>query len=104
MQLCNRFIRKSATLRYSNSDVSYICLSLLGENRVCVAGFGAVLSDGRSGLPLEESSGCKDALISESYLTLAFPDRVECWDLQGNEKTRTWSMEIERQSGSSGNV
>ncbi|XP_075998671.1 RCC1 domain-containing protein 1 [Genypterus blacodes] len=72
-------------------------------SRVCVAGFGTVPdTDRRCGVSMEESYGCEDAIVGESYLTLAFPDRVECWDLQGNEKTRTWSMEIETHSGHSG--
>lgn len=51
-----------------------------------------------------ENRGCKDALISESYLTLAFPDRIESWDLQKKEKAPSWSMEIKTQSESSGDV
>ncbi|KAF7660463.1 hypothetical protein LDENG_00280900 [Lucifuga dentata] len=79
-----------------------ISLHLDGENCVCLAGFGAIPSSGYCGTYIEESFGCKDAFISESYLTLAFPERIECWNLKNNEKTRTWSMEIVTQSDSSG--
>nr|XP_046249162.1 RCC1 domain-containing protein 1-like isoform X2 [Scatophagus argus] len=47
---------------------------------------------------VEESRGCKDALISESYLTIAFPDRIESWHLQKEEKTPSWSMKIKPES------
>ncbi|XP_049930054.1 RCC1 domain-containing protein 1-like [Epinephelus moara] len=70
-----------------------------GDSCVCLAGFVSTESCGTS---LKESRGCKDAIISESYLTLAFSDRVESWDLQKEEKTLTWSMEIKTHSDSSG--
>lgn len=59
---------------------------------MCLAGFG-ITSESR-GVTEKESHGCEDASIGESYLTLAFPDRLECWDLQKEEDTPSWSMEI----------
>uniref|UniRef100_A0A8C3GCF4 RCC1 domain containing 1 n=1 Tax=Cyclopterus lumpus TaxID=8103 RepID=A0A8C3GCF4_CYCLU len=70
------------------------------DSCVCLAGF--VSSEAWSGLPLRESRGCRDALISESCLTLAFSDRLESWDLQKEEKTPSWSMEITPPPESSG--
>lgn len=68
---------------------------LAGDSCVCVAGFGAVTES--CGV-VKESHGCKDALISEFHLTLAFPDRLESWDLQKEEKTPSWSMELKTES------
>lgn len=67
---------------------------------MCLAGFGAASES--CGVIVKEIPGCRDASISESYLTLAFPDRLESWDLQKEEKTPSWSMEIKTES--SGNV
>lgn len=53
---------------------------------------------------MKESLGCRDAQISEGYLTLAFSDRIECWNLEQNEKTLEWSMEIKTPSEESGIV
>ncbi|XP_053174708.1 RCC1 domain-containing protein 1-like [Scomber japonicus] len=74
-------------------------LHLDGEGCVCLAGFGAVTS--KEWISMAESHGCKDAFISESYLTLAFPDRVESWDLENKKETPAWSMEIKTQPESS---
>uniref|UniRef100_A0A3Q4BQF7 RCC1 domain containing 1 n=1 Tax=Mola mola TaxID=94237 RepID=A0A3Q4BQF7_MOLML len=52
-----------------------------GHSCMCLAGFG-ITSESR-GVTEKESHGCEDASIGESYLTLAFPDRLECWDLTG---------------------
>ncbi|XP_076589366.1 RCC1 domain-containing protein 1 isoform X1 [Chaetodon auriga] len=71
-------------------------LHLDGDSCVCLAGFGAASEP--CGISMKESRGCKDAVISESYLTLAFPDRIETWDLQKEEKTPSWSMEIKAES------
>nr|XP_019934875.1 PREDICTED: RCC1 domain-containing protein 1 isoform X1 [Paralichthys olivaceus] len=65
-----------------------------GDSCVCVAGFAAASSCGVS-----VSLGCKDAFISEQHLTLAFPGRIETWDLQRKDKTPSWSREINTQSG-----
>lgn len=69
---------------------------------MCLAGFGALISNESCGISVKESRGCKDAYISELYLTLAFPDRIESWDLQTKEKSASWSMEVKTES--SGNV
>ncbi|KAK2842083.1 hypothetical protein Q5P01_012283 [Channa striata] len=61
---------------------------------VCLAGFRAAVSGGSCGICREESRGCKDALITESHLILSFPDRIESWDLQKEEKTPSWVMEV----------
>ncbi|XP_008274091.1 RCC1 domain-containing protein 1 [Stegastes partitus] len=71
----------------------------LGEDScVSLAGFGTSNSSESCDTSTLESRGCKDAFISESHLTLAFPDRIEFWDLQKKEKTPSWSMEIKPQS------
>ncbi|XP_068458709.1 RCC1 domain-containing protein 1-like [Clinocottus analis] len=75
-------------------------LHLDSDGCVCLAGFAS--SDSCSGLPVRESRGCRDALISESCLTLAFPDRLESWDLQKEETTPSWSMEIKTPPEGSG--
>uniref|UniRef100_UPI0037E764CB RCC1 domain-containing protein 1-like n=1 Tax=Semicossyphus pulcher TaxID=241346 RepID=UPI0037E764CB len=77
-------------------------LHLDGVSCVCLAGFGAVLSNDSCGDNTKHSRGCTDAFISESHLTLAFPDRVESWDLQKVEETPSWSKEIKPQSEISG--
>uniref|UniRef100_A0A3P8SJ59 RCC1 domain containing 1 n=1 Tax=Amphiprion percula TaxID=161767 RepID=A0A3P8SJ59_AMPPE len=69
-----------------------------GDGCVCLAGSGTLDSNDCHGISTVESRGCEDAFISESHLTLAFPDRIECWDLQKKEKTPSWSMEIKPQS------
>ncbi|XP_037538642.1 RCC1 domain-containing protein 1 isoform X2 [Nematolebias whitei] len=64
----------------------------LDNSCVCVAGHGAPCSVAVS------TCGCADAIISEWHLTLAFPQRIECWELQKNDTTPSWSMEINTQS------
>ncbi|XP_044049318.1 RCC1 domain-containing protein 1-like isoform X2 [Siniperca chuatsi] len=73
-------------------------LHLGGDSCVCLGGFGAVIASESCGISMKETPGCKDAFISELYLTLAFPDRIESWDLQKKEKTPSWSMEIKTES------
>ncbi|XP_062276379.1 RCC1 domain-containing protein 1-like isoform X2 [Scomber scombrus] len=73
--------------------------SLHLDGCVCLAGFGAVTS--KECISMAESRGCKDAFISESYLTLSFPGRVESWDLENKKETPAWSMEIKTQPESS---
>ncbi|XP_061577503.1 RCC1 domain-containing protein 1-like [Cololabis saira] len=85
--------RKPAQVRASWSRTA--CLHFDGDSRVSLAGFGASISN-----QCCESGGCTDAFITESHLTLAFPDRVESWDLQKKDKT-PWSMEVPSQAGSS---
>ncbi|XP_041853960.1 RCC1 domain-containing protein 1-like isoform X2 [Melanotaenia boesemani] len=64
-------------------------------------GFGASVSHESCGACLIESRECKDASISESHLTLVFPDRIESWDLQEKDKTPSWSRKIINQAESS---
>lgn len=71
-------------------------LRLPGDSCVRLAGFRAASES--CGVVVKESRGCKDASISDSYLILAFPDRLESWDLQKEEKTPSWSMEIKAES------
>ncbi|XP_022610071.1 RCC1 domain-containing protein 1 isoform X1 [Seriola dumerili] len=73
-----------------------------GDSCVCVAGFEAATSKESCGVSVIDSRGCTDAVISELYLTLAFPDRIETWDLRNKEKTPSWGMEIKTQPQSSG--
>lgn len=69
-------------------------LHVEGEGgRVCLAGFGNGTPCG-NGRCVEVSCGCRDAHISEGYLSLAFSDRVECWDLNQTETKPVWSMEL----------
>lgn len=68
-----------------------------------LTGFGVGVSKQACVDYRQESRGCKDAQISETHLTLAFPARVECWDLQKEAKTPSWSMEI-KDSDISGKV
>ncbi|XP_069018594.1 RCC1 domain-containing protein 1-like [Embiotoca jacksoni] len=76
-------------------------LHLDGDTGACLAGFGTSFSGECCGISAVESRGCKDASISESHLILAFPDRIESWDLQKKDNTPSWSMEIKTQSESS---
>lgn len=69
-----------------------------GESCVSLAGCGAGISSDSCGVSVKQSRGCEDVFISESHLTLAFPDRIESWDLQKEEKTPSWSMEIKLES------
>lgn len=66
---------------------------------MCLTGFGSAKVS--CGVVVKESLGCKDASISETYLILAFPDRLESWDLQKEGKTPSWSMEIETEDSGS---
>ncbi|KAM7002767.1 RCC1 domain-containing protein 1 [Tautogolabrus adspersus] len=70
-----------------------------GDSYVCLAGFGAVQSNECF---VKHSSGYTDASISESYMTLVFPDRVESWDLQKEVESPAWSMLINTQSDTVG--
>ncbi|XP_029378746.1 RCC1 domain-containing protein 1 [Echeneis naucrates] len=90
----SRHIRASWSRRAS--------LSLDGGSCVSLSGFGDALSSESCRAPLAESRGCKDALLGELYLTLAFPDRIESWDLRKTSKTPSWRMDIQTQSESSG--
>ncbi|XP_054633126.1 RCC1 domain-containing protein 1-like [Dunckerocampus dactyliophorus] len=60
-----------------------------GGGSLCLAGF-----NGGNDTLLVESRGCKDAAIGESFLILAFADRLESWDLNNNQKTPSWSMDV----------
>nr|XP_061812250.1 RCC1 domain-containing protein 1-like [Nerophis lumbriciformis] len=40
-------------------------------------------------------TGCTDAVIGESFLILVFPDRVESWDLDNDEKIPVWTMDVQ---------
>ncbi|CAL8359894.1 unnamed protein product [Lota lota] len=64
-------------------------LCLHGERRVYLQGFGADVN----GSCMNESLGCKDALLGERYLTLGFKNKVECWDVQRRGPAPAWSME-----------
>ncbi|XP_061533560.1 RCC1 domain-containing protein 1-like isoform X3 [Phycodurus eques] len=67
-----------------------------GGRCLCLAGFKAA-----SGI---YGTGCTDAVIGESFLILAFPDRIESWDMDNDEKkTPVWSMELKTTSDSAGN-
>ncbi|XP_054475313.1 RCC1 domain-containing protein 1-like [Anoplopoma fimbria] len=74
-------------------------LHLDSDSCVCLAGF--VSNESYTVLTVKESRGCKDAIISESHLTLAFPDRLESWDLQKEEKTPSWSIALKTHPESS---
>ncbi|XP_018519739.1 RCC1 domain-containing protein 1 [Lates calcarifer] len=103
-ELTSHVERSGCCLKTSQIKASWsrrACLHLVGDSRVCLAGFGADVSGDSCGDSVVESRGCKDAFISELYLTLAFPDRIESWDLQMKEKTPSWSMEIKTQPESS---
>ncbi|XP_061678044.1 RCC1 domain-containing protein 1 isoform X2 [Syngnathoides biaculeatus] len=66
-----------------------------GAPSLCLAGFNAARG--------VDVTGCTDALIGESFLVLAFPDRFESWHMDNDEKTTpVWSMEIKTTSDSAG--
>lgn len=74
----------------------------LGEDScVFLAGFGASVSNEPLSPVTMDTRGCTDAVLTETHLTLAFPDRVESWDLQSKEKAPSWSMQIISQSQNS---
>lgn len=75
-----------------------------GHSCLSLAGFGESVSSEDCGISKIESHGCKDVFISESHLTLAFPDRIETWDLQKREKSPSWSMDIKTDAEGSGNM
>ncbi|XP_028306088.1 RCC1 domain-containing protein 1 isoform X2 [Gouania willdenowi] len=68
-----------------------------GDSCVCVAGFGSDVSS-CCGTCVAHSYGCVNVFISETHLTLAFPHKIETWDLQKKEETPSWSMDLEAQS------
>ncbi|KAM3610090.1 uncharacterized protein V6R79_025182 [Siganus canaliculatus] len=88
---CKSLIRASWSRRAS--------LHLDGDSSVCLTGFG--VSSESWDTPVKESHGCTDATISECFLTLAFPERIELWDLQKQENTPSWSMDIKTESSGS---
>ncbi|RVE72035.1 hypothetical protein OJAV_G00057660 [Oryzias javanicus] len=65
--------------------------SLHLDEAVCLEGF---VNDSCREV-LKRSCGCKDVFISESQITLTFPDRIECWDLQRIDATPSWSMDTQ---------
>lgn len=69
-----------------------------------LAGFCASISNEPFNPVTVDTRGCKDAVLTETHLTLAFPDRVESWDLQNKEKAPSWSMEIVSQAQNSGTL
>uniref|UniRef100_A0A1A8P248 RCC1 domain containing 1 n=1 Tax=Nothobranchius rachovii TaxID=451742 RepID=A0A1A8P248_9TELE len=86
----------SCCLKTCQIRASWSRRACLHESRcVWLAGFSASSIS-------NDTRGCRDAIISESHLTLAFPDRIESWDVQRKDKTPLWSMEIIPQSESSG--
>ncbi|XP_019749560.1 RCC1 domain-containing protein 1 [Hippocampus comes] len=60
----------------------------------CLSGFNAA-----SGICV---TGFTDAVVGESFLILAFPDRIESWDLDNDRKTPVWSMEVKTPSDGTG--
>lgn len=70
------------------------------ESCVRLAGFCASISNESFSPVTVNTSGCQDAVISETHLTLAFPDRIESWDLQSKDKTPSWSMEMAQSQNS----
>ncbi|KAK2918020.1 hypothetical protein Q8A73_004766 [Channa argus] len=96
-ELSIRVDRKGSCAKTSQIRASWsrrASLHLDGARCVCLAGFHADVPNESCGISKEESRGCKDAYISESYLILSFPDRIESWDLQKKEKTPSWVMEV----------
>ncbi|XP_077371584.1 RCC1 domain-containing protein 1-like [Festucalex cinctus] len=77
-------ISKISELRASWSR--RVTLHSNGARCLCLTGFNAV-----SGIC---GTGCTDAIVGESFLILAFTDRVESWDLDNENKTPVWSMEV----------
>ncbi|XP_043980943.1 RCC1 domain-containing protein 1-like isoform X2 [Gambusia affinis] len=70
------------------------------ESCVRLAGFCASISNESFSPVTVNTSDCQDAVISETHLTLAFPDRIESWDLQSKDKTPSWSMEMAQSQNS----
>ncbi|XP_066557718.1 RCC1 domain-containing protein 1 isoform X2 [Amia ocellicauda] len=64
-----------------------------GDGHICLSGFGANPANQKGCSHVSGSEGCQDALISEKCMTLAFTDRVECWDVEGMEVKPVWKME-----------
>uniref|UniRef100_A0A3Q2QIU9 RCC1 domain containing 1 n=1 Tax=Fundulus heteroclitus TaxID=8078 RepID=A0A3Q2QIU9_FUNHE len=71
------------------------------DRRVRLAGFSASISGESLGPAVLDTRGCEDAVISETHLTLAFPDRIESWDLQSKDEAPSWRTEIVHRSQSS---
>ncbi|XP_014858690.1 PREDICTED: RCC1 domain-containing protein 1 [Poecilia mexicana] len=81
--------------------------SLFLDEDSCVrlAGFCASISSNESFSPVTvNTSGCQDAAISETHLTLALPGRIESWDLQSKDKAPSWSMEMTQSQNSDVNL
>uniref|UniRef100_A0A3Q2WR04 RCC1 domain containing 1 n=2 Tax=Haplochromis burtoni TaxID=8153 RepID=A0A3Q2WR04_HAPBU len=96
-ELSSHMDRSRCCLKTSQIRVSWsrrASLHLEGDSCLSLAGFGESVSSEDCGISKIESRGCKDVFISESHLTLAFPDRIETWDLQKREKSPSWSMDI----------
>ncbi|CAG5958219.1 unnamed protein product [Menidia menidia] len=90
---------KTSQIRASWSRRASVHLD--GDSCVCLAGFESPITDKSRSECLVESRGCRDAYISESHIALAFPDRIEYWDLQRKDTTPSWVMEMITHPGSS---
>ncbi|KAM4734252.1 RCC1 domain-containing protein 1 [Anableps anableps] len=64
------------------------------DSCVCLAGFCSSISNESFSPVTVDTRGCKDAIITETHLTLAFSDRIESWHLQKKDKAPSWSMRI----------
>ncbi|KAJ8393155.1 hypothetical protein AAFF_G00068380 [Aldrovandia affinis] len=58
-----------------------------GHSCVRLCGFGSDPSR------TPRSQGCRDALLSETHLTLSFTDRTECWSLDQTDSAPVWRMD-----------
>lgn len=67
--------------------------SAKGKGQVHLTGFIDGSPDSRKGI--SGSSGCVDACVTESYLTLRFTDKVECWSCEGSDRELVWKSELE---------
>ncbi|KAJ8343930.1 hypothetical protein SKAU_G00312590 [Synaphobranchus kaupii] len=69
-----------------------VFLQCAGDSHVCLSGFRSDPPPQKGHSCFPQSYGCLDAQISESYLTLAFKDRTECWSLDKKDSSPVWMM------------
>ncbi|KAL2093614.1 hypothetical protein ACEWY4_010926 [Coilia grayii] len=84
-------VSKGRSLQLSASWSRTALFSVQGDGQVHLTGFLNGVSSNQK--DITGSSGCLDAQINERYLTLRFPDKVECWSCDGADMELVWKTD-----------
>lgn len=90
-QLCDFHLRKH--FHRTDQPIIIKCIFAAGDSHVQLSGFRSDPSPQKACSRTPQCYGCRDALVSERYLTLAFTDRTECWSLDETDSAPVWRME-----------